>query len=81
MLKTIVISLTSLIIGTIASVLVTPLISCLATGVIISGVREAGDLHQTLPVFKDEYKNSRSTSCFASLFPEKCHISVTLFSD
>ena len=42
-LKTIVISLTSLIIGTIASVLVTPLISCLATGVIISGVREAGD--------------------------------------
>lgn len=41
--KTIVISLTSLIIGTIASVLVTPLIFCLATGVIISGVREAGD--------------------------------------
>lgn len=40
--KTIVISLTSLIIGTIASVLVTPLIFCLATGVIISGVREAG---------------------------------------
>ncbi|ASI51633.1 hypothetical protein ECMP0209401_1272 [Escherichia coli MP020940.1] len=38
-------------------------------------------MHQTLPVFKDEYKNSRSTSCFASLFPEKCHISVTLFSD
>ena len=31
--------------------------------------------------FKDEYKNSRSTSCFASLVPEKCHISVTLFSD
>ncbi|EIQ52923.1 putative membrane protein [Shigella sonnei 4822-66] len=42
MLKTIVISLTSLIIGTIASVLVTPLIFCLSTGAIISGVREAG---------------------------------------
>ncbi|ACI35757.1 hypothetical protein ECEC1846_1273 [Escherichia coli EC1846] len=38
-------------------------------------------MRQTLPVFKDEYKNSRSTSHFANLFPEKSHISVTLFSD
>ncbi len=42
MLKTIVISLTLLLLVTIVSVLVTPQIFCLATGVIISGVREAG---------------------------------------
>ncbi|KEO03168.1 putative membrane protein [Escherichia coli 1-392-07_S4_C1] len=42
MLKTIVISLTSLLLVNIVSVLVTPQIFCLATGAIISGVREAG---------------------------------------